>query len=148
MSSAKKYKIIEYFCIFIIILSFALPAFTYSFLPEKIPTHYGADGHADSFAGKANIWFLAIISLITLLGFNKFVKLIQKEVKHKISKMLLIKSLTLLKLAILLLFLFLNTYTVLVSFGVCDKLGFWFYISMGLVFVFPLLPIIKNKLKY
>lgn len=134
-------------CILITIIFFALPAFSYKILPEEIPTHYSITGDPDSFAGKANIWFLAFLNLIMLLGFNRANALIKKEVQNKLNKRLLIKSLTLLKLSVLLLFLSLNTYTILIGLGVFNQLGVWFYLPMGSLFIFPLLPVIKNKLK-
>ena len=143
----KRYKIIEYICLFIVVISFVIPGIVYSSLPDEIPTHYGITGYPDAYSDKASIWLLAILSLIALIGMSKAIKLIKKEVKNPVQKDLLVKSLTLLNLGVLFVFFILNIYTILISFDVTNRLGFWFYLAMASLFILPFIPVIENKLK-
>jgi len=143
----KRYKIIEYICIFIVVISFVIPGIVYSSLPDEIPTHYGITGYPDAYSDKANIWLSAILSLIALFGMSSAIKLIKKEVKHPVQKDLLVKSLTLLNLGVLIVFFISNIYTILISFDVTNRLGFWFYLAMASLFILPFIPVIESKLK-
>lgn len=51
-----------------ILLSFIIPAYHYSNLPDLIPTHYGIIGIADDFGANWTIWLLPIISLVLTLS--------------------------------------------------------------------------------
>jgi len=143
----KQYKFIEYSSKLIVVIAFVMPGIVYSSLPDEIPTHYGISGYPDAYSGKDNIWLLTIFSLITLIGMSRAVKLIMKEVKYPVQKDLLVKSLILLNLGILIVFFILNLYTILISFNLTNRLGFWFYISMASLFILPFIPVIENKLK-
>jgi len=143
----KRYKIIEYICLFVVIISFVIPGIVHSSLPDEIPTHYGISGYPDAYSDKANIWLLAILSVITLIGMSRAIKLIKKEVKHPVQKDLLVRSLTLLNLGVLIVFFILNIYTILISFDFTNRLGFWFYLAMASLLILPLIPGIKNKMK-
>jgi uncharacterized membrane protein len=143
----KRYKIIEYICLFVVVISFVIPGIVYSSLPDEIPTHYGITGYPDTYSDKTNIWLSAVLSLISFIGISRAIKLIKKEVKHPVQKELLVRSLTLLNLGVLIVFFISNIYTIIISFDVTNRLGFWSYISMACLFILPLIPVIENKLK-
>jgi uncharacterized membrane protein len=128
-------------------MSFVIPGIVYSSLPDEIPTHYGITGYPDAYSDKANIWLLTVLNLITIIGMSRVIKLIKKEVKNGLQKSLLVKSLTLLNLGVLIVFFIINIYAILISFDITNRLGSWFYISMGSLFILPFIPVIENKLK-
>ena|GEM_PF-6691590 len=143
----KRHKAIEYICIFIVVISFVITGILYLYLPDEIPTHYGIEGYPDAYSDKASIWLLAVLNLITFIGMSWAIKLIKKEVKHPVQKDLLVKSLILLNLGVLIVFFILNIYTIMISFDVTNRLGFWFYLAMASLFILPFIPVIENKLK-
>lgn len=48
-------------------ISFAMPIYLWSSLPDSIPSHFGADGFVDSYSGKGFLFFLPSVSLFFYL---------------------------------------------------------------------------------
>ncbi|MEE9553266.1 MAG: DUF1648 domain-containing protein [candidate division Zixibacteria bacterium] len=46
-----------------VLISFAMPIYLWSSLPDTIPSHFGADGHADSYGGKGFLFFLPSVGM-------------------------------------------------------------------------------------
>ena len=64
---------IEAFTFLVLVLLIVLPIMEYSSLPDRIPTHFNAQGNADGYSEKAMIWLLpglawVIIPIIFLLS--------------------------------------------------------------------------------
>lgn len=114
-------------------------------MPEKIPTHFGFDGKPDDYSVKNNVWLLAVLNLMLWFGFLKIKSVVKNEIKCR--QRLIIKSLTLLNLAVMLVFLSLNLYSIMISLDVNEGLGFGFYVSLCAVFVLPFFPVMENLLK-
>ncbi len=51
-----------------------LSVWSFSFLPDIIPTHFGASGQADGHGSKATIFLLPVIATITSLGITALSK--------------------------------------------------------------------------
>jgi len=62
-------KIIEYFILFIIIISFGLGVFYYNQLPLQIALHWNAKGQADGYALRPWVFLMPVISIVLFLLF-------------------------------------------------------------------------------
>lgn len=61
-------KVIEAICLIIIIVLWMGTIFSYSNLPNEIPTHFNAAGEADDFSDKSSIFFLLLLATIIYVG--------------------------------------------------------------------------------
>lgn len=50
-----------------VVVSFVMPIYLWSSLPDMIPSHFGADGHVDSYGGKGFLFFLPSVGLFFFL---------------------------------------------------------------------------------
>ena len=60
----------DYFCLLLIIIMIGISAYFYSFLPERIASHWNIQGRADGFSSKA--WFFAPYLGLTVLLYALF----------------------------------------------------------------------------
>ena len=60
--------IIDLASITLIILMIGFTIFSYSDLPEIVPTHFNGEGVADGFGNKIALWLLPLIALVIFIG--------------------------------------------------------------------------------
>jgi len=53
-----------------IAVSFAMPIYLWSVLPDSVPSHFAADGQADSYSGKGFLFFLPAVGLFFYLALS------------------------------------------------------------------------------
>ncbi len=148
--------IIETLGVVAIIVSFALPAFYYSSLPDTLPRHYGSDGLPDAYSGKGIIWVLPILGFclyLTISLISSIPSLINLPIKttpenaefyqKKYSRMIRI-----INVWMVLLFAFLTYFSIQIGLGNQTQLPNYFKpISLLLFFGTPLVYIIPDLLK-
>lgn len=148
--------IIEPLGVVAVIVSFALPAFYYSDLPDTLPRHYNSDGLPDAYSGKGMIWVLPILGfclylIISLI--SNFPALINIPIKttpenmdfyqKKYSRMIRI-----INVEMVLLFAFLTYFSIQIGLGNQTQLSNYFKpVSLLFFFGTPLVYIIPDLLK-
>ena len=61
-------KILEYLCRIILAGTLVFLIAYWSRIPAQVPTHYNAAGEIDSWGGKGMIWFIVIMSWVSIWG--------------------------------------------------------------------------------
>ncbi len=118
----------------------ALPAYWYNALPEQIPKHFNLNGEADAWGAKSGIWILPAIgtvlfALLTYLNrkphtFNYMTTITPDNAEHQYRNAM--TMIRVLRLLILLLFLYLVWGTVGIGLGRQSGLGEPFSLLMVL----------------
>jgi len=128
--------------------------YSFSKLPETIPTHFNASGIPDNYGSKNTLWMLPVISLIlyillTLVGripekFNYPVRITEANARFQYT--LRTRFLRYMKLALVLMFFFISYKTVSTALGNTDGLGEWFLpVLLGIIFVPVIIYLILAK---
>jgi len=136
---------------------FAVIAYYYDGLPERIPTHFGLDGKADGWSQKNSLWFMLGISGL-IFGFLKLIDKIPEEfinypvkitAANKQKQYQIMRELmALLGAGINLLFLFISWGIIQTALGAVGGLGVWFMLVV-LTFVFaPIGYSLQQAYKY
>lgn len=116
------------------------PAWQYSELPERIPTHFGPSGQPDAWRGKANIWLLpalgaAMFGLVTgLTGYAARKEARQSPPEWAEQRAGLMRSfLAAIKAQTMCLFAFITQQTIEVAHGRAEALGPVFFVLLALL---------------
>ena len=131
----QKDKIIDAFALLFLALLFLLPLAYFSYLPDRIPTHFNAAGQPDDYGGKNSIWLLPGVGLFTYLMFsyiNKMkpsnfsypTKITPENAASKYRNTL--EMLRWMKLLLMVLFLYLVWMTIQAGLGNTAGLHSWF----------------------
>lgn len=64
------------------LLPFVLLALAWSYLPERVPTHWGLDGQVDAYSSPAKLWWLCAIGPLTALLFQFLPRLDPKRANY------------------------------------------------------------------
>ena len=125
-----------------LIILVALPIYFFHDLPAQIPKHFNAMGEVDSYGDREIIWILPVIGLfvyvgLTLLGkipysFNYPVK-VTDENAEKLYK-LGVRTISVLKVVIILSFIFLNYKTISIALNCSTEIGKFFLPLLLIVF--------------
>ncbi|MFP2996114.1 DUF1648 domain-containing protein [Spongiivirga sp. MCCC 1A20706] len=129
-----------------------LPIVFYSQLPEKIPTHFGADGTADNYGSKDSIWFLPVIGTILFVGmfilnkhphiFNYPTRITVDNAKRQYKNAT--KLIRFLNTTVVLVFTYITFSTINIALGKQEGLGTYFLLAfLALVFV----PVVYHLFK-
>lgn len=129
-----------------------LPIVFYSQLPEKIPTHFGADGTADNYGSKDSIWFLPVIGTILFVGmfilnkhphiFNYPTRITVDNAKRQYKNAT--KLIRFLNTTVVLVFTYITFSTINITLGKQEGLGTYFLLAfLALVFV----PVVYHLFK-
>ncbi len=138
----KKYRIINYISVIALSISIISSALFYSQLPDQIPVHFSAEGQADEYAQKSNLWVIPLVQFLLCYGIcqlGKYLKLVNNKktnkdliVAQKVSKILL--------LLISLSFSYINVQVILTAFKKSQGLGSWFiFVFMFSMIFLPML---------
>jgi len=113
---------------------FAITAFYYSSLPQKIPIHFNFKGEADNYSAKSTIWVLPTFGLALVLMLRFVFQTLPKKIKQKDSQ----KAPKYFTLAFYLFILVLFNYLIFASIQVVldnwERLGSWFIFSVIIIF--------------
>ncbi len=149
--------IIEGLALFILLGIIVYTILHYPDLPNKIPTHFGAGGNANSFGSKSTLWILVGINvgiyvLLTAVSkiphhFNYLVTITENNAHRQYT--IALRMMRTLKLMVVLSFGYILIRTMLIATGEVMSLGTWF-LPVFLIMIFvPLLFYIflskKNK---
>jgi uncharacterized membrane protein len=132
-------------------------ALNYQGLPESIPTHFGANGHADSFGNKSTLLFLmganvGIYILLTSISriphhFNYLVEITEANAHRQYT--IALRMMRIIKLAVVISFGYILIRTIFIARGEVATLGVWFLPGMLILIFIPILFYIfqskKNK---
>ena len=139
-------KLIEIVGIILWIFYLFLIISTFSDLPADIPTHYGANGEADSFGPKRSILMLPIFGAVlyvflTVASFNpqkyystSFITDENSEKQYAFAS----KLFRILKIIILLVFIYIDYQTIQIALNNTHDLGNWFYIFASITIFAPI----------
>ncbi|NER16145.1 DUF1648 domain-containing protein [Spongiivirga citrea] len=129
-----------------IIIILVLPIVYYNQLPEKIPTHFGADGTADDFGSKSSIWLLPILGTVMFFGlfmlnkyphiFNYPQKITAENAKKQYQNAT--KLIRFLNTSIALVFAYITYSTINVAIGKQSGLGSYFLIAFLVLIFIPI----------
>ena len=128
-------KIIEGLALVFLAALFVLPLLYYNQLPERMPIHFNAAGEPDGYSDKNSIWLLPAVGLFTFLlftfvnkmkpsNFNYPTKITPENAESKYRNTLLM--LRWMKLAIMILFVYLVWMSIQVGLGEAEGLHPWF----------------------
>lgn len=118
-------KGIERLCVFLLAILFVQTIFVYLKLPQTIPTHFNALGQPDAHGNKISLFILLLIATVVFIGLttlNKYphvLNYLTDITKENAAEQygFATRMLRLVKLAVLLIFNALISYTYLISAG-------------------------------
>jgi len=129
------------------VLLWAMTAVYFTHLPENIPSHFNFAGKADDYGGRFTVFLLPVIGtvlfvLLTVLNkyphiFNYPVKITPENALKNYS--MAARFIRYLKFALLLLFIFINYFTIQTAMGESSGLGIWIHVIMILFLIVPLI---------
>jgi len=117
---------------------------TWPKLPEEVPTHFNASGQADDWGGKSAMLILPMVALVMYAGLtilSRFPHLFNFPVplteNNTVRQYRLAKSLvSFVKLDVLAIFLYIQSFTIRTATGEATGLGVWFIAyTMGGTFI-------------
>ncbi len=137
-------KIVEVVGWFTLAILWILTLWNYGSLPETIPTHFNASGQPNDYGSKGTLLMLPIIATVLFFGMtilNKYPQAFNYPTHITDANALrqytnVTKMVRYLKLAVVLIFLFIVFKTLKTVEGAAEGLGIWFLpLTFGLVFI-------------
>ena len=127
-----------------LIVAFVLPAFYWSALPERVPSHFGPSGQADVWSARGFVWFLpamtvvvylllTLISLVPARYYNYPWRITEENAPRQVR--IVRRLLCVLRAELVWLFVYLTWQTIRVALGQVSGLGSAF-LPVTLVVVF------------
>lgn len=149
-------KIIEVTSYFALIAFWLMNIFSFSTLPETIPTHYNGMGEVDDYGPKATIFFLPVLGTVLFAfltyiikkpeTFNYTVEITEENALAQYTNAT--KLLRFMKLGLLILFIIIDYKTIATSNGASDGLGKWFLpFTIAMIFLPILFSVYKSYSK-
>jgi hypothetical protein len=130
--------VLDWLAIALCVIGYGIVKMNYSLLPARIPIHFGFSGQADGWGPRRSIWLLPVLSIVM------YVALSAAAWAGAPSAMALMMSL--LKLEMMGLFLFVVRGQISVALGHRQRLGMgvWLWILASIVTPLVVLPIMHR----
>lgn len=126
--------IIEIINYFLLILFWVITSLVYKHLPNKIPTHYNGFGEVDAYGDKTTIFLLPLIATVLFLivsisaknphTFKYSITITEQNAEGQYKNAM--RFMQLIKLFMLLVFIFIDYKTIQIAFNESENLGVWF----------------------
>ena len=126
--------IIEIINYFSLILFWVITSLVYKHLPNKIPTHYNGFGEVDAYGDKTTIFLLPLIATVLFLivsisaknphTFKYSITITEQNAEAQYKNAM--RFMQLIKLFMLLVFIFIDYKTIQIAFNESENLGVWF----------------------
>ena len=128
----------------------------FSILPSIIPTHFGANGLADGYGEKNDLWILPIIATIVLFVFDGMIKSRTKlnnpekniSLQHNSIFERILLSLRVLQINILLSFFYIIYVSISSAAEKNPSLGIWFLPTFLFAILIPTVFLCKHSITY
>jgi len=137
---------IEFAAFLLLVFFWIISISSFGYLPDEIPIHYNGLGEVDAYGDKETIFILPLIATLLFIMLSIFSKFphtfnysveITKENAEKQYKNA-INLIRLLKIAVLLIFIFINYKTIQIALEKNKNLGIWF-LPVAILFLFTLI---------
>lgn len=146
-------KCIEILSWVALLLMWGVVLWFYEGLPETIPTHFNAAGEPDAWGDKPVLFILPgmaslLFLLISLVGFfpHKFNYSIEITAENAAFQYLnALRMMRVLKLAVVILFLFILVMTIRTAFGKAEGLGWWFILAVLVLNIGPIIYFLNRS---
>lgn len=126
--------IIEIINYFLLILFWVIASLVYKHLPNKIPTHYNSFGEVDAYGDQTTIFLLPLIATVLFLivsisaknphTFKYSITITEQNAEAQYKNAM--RFMQLIKLFMLLVFIFIDYKTIQIAFNESENLGVWF----------------------
>ena len=152
-------RVMEGLGILALLTLIGLPIYYYGQLPDSIPRHYGINGEADAYSGKAILWTLPMIGILMFAGLfflsrkPELYNYPQEVTPENAEKMYKsgAKLIRVLNTIITLAFAYITFSTIRTALGTQSGLGLWFTpVFLGVIFLsmgFYILQFVKKGQK-
>jgi len=124
----------EFAAFLLLVFFWIISILSLDYLPDEIPTHYNGSGQVDAFGSKETILLLPLIATLLFImmsilskfphTFNYSVEITKENAEKQYKNA--IGFIRLLKIAVLLLFIFMNYQTMQIALEKNKSLGVWF----------------------
>lgn len=121
-----------------LLLMWGVTAWFFESLPEKIPTHFNAAGEPDAWGNKSFLFIspgissllFLLISLVSLYPhkFNYNIEITSENAAYQYANA--VRMMRVMKLAMMLIFLFILVMTIRTALGKAEGLGWWFILAV------------------
>lgn len=146
-------KIIEVTSFVALVAFWLMNIFSFSTLPENIPTHYNGMGEVDSYGPKTTIFLLPVLGTLIFVfltfmlrkpeSFNYTVEITEENALAQYTNST--KLIRFMKLALIILFIVIDYKTIETARGNSDGLGKWFLpFTIALIFVPVIFSVYKS----
>jgi hypothetical protein len=147
-------KMIEAINLLFVLGNIIFLVYAWNILPNRIPLHYTFSGQIDKYGGKYTLIFLPIVIVVMYLGltllckfphvFNYAVEITSEnaERQYRIG----VRYIMILKLAIVIIFSYIQFKSIQLAFNNKDSLGVWFLPIFLLVLFVPLIIYVKKSI--
>lgn len=148
--------IIEIINYFLLILFWVITSLVYKHLPNEIPTHYNSFGEVDVYGEKTTIFLLPLIATVLFLivsisaknphTFNYSITITEQNAETQYKNAM--RFMQLIKLFMLIVFIFIDYKTIQIALNKSENLGVWFLPALiFMVLIIICYSIIQSKKK-
>jgi len=138
-----------------LVVLWCLTIYSYLNLPMTIPIHFNAAGKANDFGNKATLFILPVLGTLIYIGltqlnkyphiFNYIPKITTENAPKQYA--LATRMIRFVKLAVLLIFTFINLLTWFAATGRAGGLGIWFLPVMLALLLVPIIVLMRQSLQ-